>query len=313
MSRSASRLTVSLLAVMAVAGAGGCRSKAPPPPPPKAEKKGPALPVGTLLYTSQSALWKLTRGGGTEQVLPGTIWFPAINADVNQAACWLDLGNEMALEIVNLVSRVVVRAGQWRTLGSLGRNLNLRNAPVWVPGKDAVLFADGRQIWQADADGGNLQTVYEHPDGGCYSVSMSPDGEKIAFVGVTDKDQNLWVYSHKTKHAQQITDYLLQKGGVGAPAWSPKGDRIIFVLYKSEEANLYSLTLDGGSPVLLTHEGRSNSPCWDPTGRRLAVSSGTQNPLVWQIALMNPEDGKFIEQLTNASAGAFAPSIAGAW
>ena len=304
------RLLVTVFAVVLA----GCRSKEAPKAAPKMEKKGPALPTGTLLYTTQGGLWKLTRGASPERVLEhGTYWFPAINADVNQGACWVDLGGEMALEIVNLVSHVTVRAGQWGTLGALGRNLNLRNAPVWIPGRDVVVFADGRQIWQVDADGGNLQTIYEHPDGGCYSVTLSPDGDRLAFVGVTDKEQNLWSYSLKTKRATPITDYTNQMGAVGAPAWSPKGDRIIFVLYKGEEANLYTVPAEGGTPNKLTKEGRTNAPAWDPTGRKLAVSSGTQNPLVWQIALVDPDTCKFLEQLTTAPAGAFAPSIEGAW
>ncbi len=306
-------LPLTVCALVALAAMTGCRSHEPAKVDKKPEKKGPTLPIGTLLYSSQGGLWKLARGSGAEQVLAGPAWFPAINPDVNEAACWVDLGGEMALEIVNLVSRASVRAGQWKSLGSLGRNLNLRNAPAWVPGHDSILFADGRQIWQVDADGGNLQTVYEHPDGGCYSVTVSPAGDRLAFVGVTEKEQNLWTFSLKTRKAQALTDFTLDKGAVGGPAWSPKGDRIAFVLYKAEESNIYMMPADGGTPMMTTKEGRTNSPCWDPTGRKLAVSSGTQNPLLWQVALINPDDSKFLEQLTTAPAGAFAPSIAGAW
>jgi len=292
---------------------GGCRSKEAPKAVVQQAQRGPTLPPGVLLYTSQGKLWEFRRGEPPQAIATGAVWFPAINADGTLAAYWEDAGSQMVLMILNLVSHASVRVGEWNSLGALGRNLNLRNAPAWVPGRDALRFADGRQIWEVEADGTNLQTVYEQQEAGCFAVTNSPDGKHIAFVLATEHDQNLWEYSLDTHKAQPLTDYTAKDGSVGAPAWSPKGERIVYVLYKAEEANLWGIPAEGGTPTSITKEGRTNAPSWDPTGKRMAVSSGTQNPFTWQIALVNGDDGKFVEQLTSVTAGAAAPAITGQW
>jgi len=291
----------------------GCGKKGPPPAKVKVEKKGPPLPPGLLVYASGGAIWKMAKGEAPQRLVSGDVWFPALKGDETLVAYWEDLGDRMALNILNLETKAVTRVGAWHTLGALGRNLNLRNAPIWLDAKNVLLFADGRQIWQVEADGTNLQTIYEHPGGGCYSVSPSPDGARIAFVSVSEKDQNLWTFSTLSHKAGPVTEYTYRDGCVGAPAWSPKGDPIVFVLYKSEEANLWRVLAEGGISMQITKEGRTNSPAWDPTGMLIAASSGTQNPLFWQVHLINGEDGKFVEQLTTSSPGGFSPSIAGAW
>jgi WD40 repeat protein len=311
--RADRRIACALSLAAGVALFAGCRAKEAPKAVVQQEKHGPALPTGVLLYTSQGRLWQFKRGEPPEAVATGNVWFPSVNREGNLAAYWDDGGAQMALNVLNLVSHTVVRIGAWNSLGSLGRNLNLRNAADWIIGREALRFADGRQIWEVEADGTNLSTLYEHPDGACYAVSNSPDGHRVAFVSATEHDQNLWVYSLETHKAVALTDYTQRDGSVGAPAWSPKGDRIVYVLYKAEEANLWSIPAEGGTPTAMTKEGRTNAPSWDPTGRRLAVSTGTQNPFNWQIALVNGDDGKFIEQLTNVTAGAAAPALSGQW
>jgi Tol biopolymer transport system component len=307
------RMTAVLLAAAMLLP--GCRGKEKPKEKMREVIAGPVAPPGVLVYMSRGKIWKVRKGEAAEALATKTAWFPAINRDGTMMAYWEDEGDSMSLHMMNLISRIDTRIGQWRTLGSGGRNLNLRNAPCWHPKKDAVLFADGTQIWQVNSDGTDLTTVYEHDQGGCYSVTVSPDGIRLGFVGVTETDQNLWIYSTMTKQAQPLTDYTARDGMVGSPAWSPvsQSNRIVFVLYKAEEANLLVLGTDGGAAQVLTREGRTNSPHWDPAGTRLVVSSGTQNPSSWQISLLNPEDGRFLEQLTAIPAGAFAPSLAGNW
>ncbi len=309
----AERLARILCAASAVALLAGCRAKEAPKPVVAHEVRGPVLPPGTLLYTSQGKLWKFRRGEPPEAVVSGAVWFPAVNSDGTLVAYWEDAGSQMRLNVLNLVSRATVRIGEWGSLGTLGRNLNLRNAPCWVPGRDVLRFADGRQIWESEADGSNLQTLYEFPEGGCFAPTISPDGMRVAFVGSTEREQNLWVYSLQTHQAQPMTDYTAKDGSVGAPAWSPKGDRIVYVLYKAEESNIWGIPAEGGTPSSVTKEGRTNAPAWDPAGRRMAVATGTQNPFSWQIALVNVEDGKFLEQLTSVGAGAAAPTLTGQW
>lgn len=308
------RIVAACLAVLVAAGGiSGCGKKEPPKPPPKAQKAGPVLPPGMAVYSMGGAIWLLAKGQAPVKLVAGALWFPAISADETLVAYWEDLGENMALNILNVGSKAVTRVGQWHTLGAPGRSMNLHNAPAWLPGRNTLVFADGRQIWQVEGDGTNLQTIYEHTDGGCYSVSPSPDSTRMAFVSLGEKGQNLWVYSTLTHRADPVTEYTYRDGSVGAPAWCPAGEPIVFTLYKAEVVNLWRVPSEGGTSVQITKEGRTNGPCWDPTGKKLAASSGNQNPLIWQIHLINADDGRFLEQLTTTSPGAFAPSIAGAW
>ena len=297
-------------------GAWGCGGKGGGPPAGPEVEQGPRLPKGTLCYNSGGRLMLMYRGENPEALLDGAIWFPAVSPDCSLVAFWEDRGEVMMLSVMNLTSRQITKIGQWATLGTLGRNMNLRNSPCWRDQRsDKIYFADGRQIWQVDADGQNLQTVYEHASGGCYSVSVSPDANQFAFVGVNDTDQNLWIYSVLTHAAAPITEYRGNNGLVGAPAWSPKGDKIAFVLYKSDEANVWMVLAKGGGLNPITIVGRTNSPCWEPKGQLLAVSSANIDQNVWQIKFYDMFEGRILDPPLTAltSGSANSPSVAGAW
>lgn len=290
----------------------GCKGKEAPPPPPKAVQKASGLPSGSLAYMSEGNLCMLRKGAKPEALIEGAIWFPAISPDTSMIAYWEDRGEYMMLSVINVVSREVTKIGQWNSMGPMGRNQNLRNAPWWSPNSEKLYFADGKQIWEVLPDGHDLQTVYEH-ESGCYSPTVSPDGNRVAFVSVDGREQNIWIYSRLTHTAEVVTDFTQKEGMVGAPAWSPDGLQVAFVLYKSEKVNIWTLNVASKNSTPLTKEGRTNAPSWDPLGKRLAVSSGTQNPYAWQIALVSVEAGKFISPLAAPASGAFTPSIAGEW
>jgi Tol biopolymer transport system component len=298
--------------ILAIPLLSGCSKKKEEAPPPPAVKKASGLPVGSLAYMSEGSLWFLRKGAKPEALIEGAIWFPALSPDCSMIAYWEDRGEVMMLSVINVVSKQVTRIGQWSSMGPLGRNQNLRNAPWWSPNSEKLYFADGKQVWEVLPDGHDLQTVYEHT-AGCYSPTVSPDGNWVCFVSVDGRQQNLWFYSRLTHNAEAVTDFTQKEGTVGAPAWSPDGLRIAFVLYKSEKVNVWTMLVAGKNSTPLTREGRTNAPSWDPLGKMLAVSSGTQNIYAWQIALVNVDDGKFLSPLAAPSSGAFTPSIGGEW
>ena len=279
----------------------------------KIEVKGPALQAPAMVYTSKGQVFRYRSNETPEFLADGSAWFPALNPKGTMVAYWEDESAFMSLYMIDVASKQTTKVGRWNTLGSNGRNLNLRNSPCWHPTQDACFFADGRQIWQVSSDGTNLQTIYEHQGGECYSVAVSPDGKNIAFIGITEKDQNLWIFSTVSKEARKVTDFTINMGLIGGVSWSPLGNQIAFVLYKAEESNVVLMPAEGGPTVQLTKSGNVNSPSWDVTGRKLAVCTGSQNAYIWQVALMNASDGKLITQLTTEPHGAYSPNISGAW
>ena len=196
---------VAALVIAALAG-WGCGGGDKDKKPPKIEVKGAELPAPAMVYTSKGQVLRYRSNETPEFLANGSAWFPALNPKGTMVAFWEDESAFMSLHILDVAGKQKIKVGQWRTLGSNGRNLNLRNSPCWHPTLDACYFADGRQIWQVSSDGTNLQTIYEHQGGECYSVAVSPDGKNLAFVGITEKDQNLWLYSLVSKEATGITD-----------------------------------------------------------------------------------------------------------
>jgi Tol biopolymer transport system component len=127
------------------------------------------------------------------------------------------------------------------------------------------------------ADGGGARTL-PLPPGANFSPTLSPDGERVAFLHspVDDGHYDLWVSSTSIENAEQLTTTK----DVSYAAWSPKGDWIAYV-------KGWSLDTLNGDVMLIRPDGsdehrvtRGDSPSWSPDGSRLAISRG---PDIWTI------------------------------
>ena len=86
------------------------------------------------------------------------------------------------------------------------------------------------QIWLANSDGSNpLQLTFAEKSSD--NPRWSPDGRFLAFTSGRSGKNNLYVLRVIGGEAEQITD---SKSGVGSFAWSPKGDRIAFLMKDAE-------------------------------------------------------------------------------
>lgn len=136
---------------------------------------------------------------------------------------------------------------------------------------------DGRAIFFAFADGGGARML-ALPPGANFSPTLSPDGERVAFLHSPADDGNydLWVSSTSIDNAEQLTTTR----DVSYAAWSPKGDWIAYV-------KGWSLATLNGDVMLIRPDGsdehrltRGDAPAWSPDGSRLAISRGTE---IWAI------------------------------
>jgi Tol biopolymer transport system component/DNA-binding winged helix-turn-helix (wHTH) protein len=103
--------------------------------------------------------------------------------------------------------------------------------PIWSPdGKTlAVQIKRGEDTHVAlvsATDGETLQLTDER--GQSWIHSFSPDGERIAFAGQRDDLWNIYAVSRTTKEQKKLTKYDKLNSFVRYPAWSPRGDKIIF-------------------------------------------------------------------------------------
>jgi Tol biopolymer transport system component/DNA-binding winged helix-turn-helix (wHTH) protein len=105
------------------------------------------------------------------------------------------------------------------------------NFPSWSPdGKwlaVEVKRGETTSVGVVSKDGGAVELLTNAP-GQSWPHSWSPDGERIAYAGLRDGVWNLFEVSRRTKVSRQLTRFTSASGYVRYPAWSPKGNRIIF-------------------------------------------------------------------------------------
>ena len=97
-----------------------------------------------------------------------------------------------------------------------------------------------------------------------------------------------------------------------SPCWSPRGDRIAFVVLHDRSFDIATVSLSGDDTVILTFgQGSNENPRWSPDGLRIVFSStrlGGKNLFImnWDGSNVRPltKDGKsFSPAWSPASSG----------
>jgi eukaryotic-like serine/threonine-protein kinase len=135
------------------------------------------------------------------------------------------------------------------------------------------------------------------------SPSISPDGERIAFVSKRTGNEEIWACDRNGRRVVQLTSF---KGpGTGTPRWSPDGRSIAFDSLAGGNPDIYVISADGGTPRRVT-TGPSGSfmPSWSPDGKWIySKSDRSGSDQIWKI----PAEGGAATQLTYGGASeAFA-------
>lgn len=103
--------------------------------------------------------------------------------------------------------------------------------PVWSP--DGRWLAaemkrgDNRHLVVLPSEGGAATQLTFEP-GQSWPGGWSPDGDKVTFAGQRDGVWNVWWVSRSTKQQQQMTRYTAPNIYVRYPAWSPRGNQIVY-------------------------------------------------------------------------------------
>ncbi|MFZ0590475.1 MAG: protein kinase [Bryobacteraceae bacterium] len=115
------------------------------------------------------------------------------------------------------------------------------------------------------------------------SPSISPDGERIAFVSKRTGNEEIWICDRNGERLVQLTSF---KGpGTGTPRWSPDGRWIAFDSLAAGNPNIYVSDADGGTPRRLTTGPFSNfMPSWSPDGKWIYFKSDRSgSDQIWKI------------------------------
>jgi len=117
--------------------------------------------------------------------------------------------------------------------------------PTWAPDGKSIIAethpGSGSQIEWIPSDGG-APVQLTHDPGENWPRGWSPDGDKIVFAGLRDGIWNVYWVSRHTGTEKQLTHYAKPNAFVRYPAWSPRGDQIVYE-YTEATGNIWLMRL----------------------------------------------------------------------
>jgi Tol biopolymer transport system component/DNA-binding winged helix-turn-helix (wHTH) protein len=135
-----------------------------------------------------------------------------------------------------------------------------------------------------------------------FDPRWSPDGGKLAFLGLSNNLCNIWTVKATGGEQRQLTtDGIIITGVSGLPynrkqardySWSPDGSKIAYCSMKSGQINVWAIAVDNSSETMISNNTDPRliavSPVWSPDGKRIAYLN---------IVGAHPADGGNIETI----------------
>ena len=181
--------------------------------------------------------------------------------------------------------------GEWQhDLFIVNRNgLNMRwltrvdgmeDYPQWSPDGSKILFRGAPVPGQTDlytinVDGSGMVNLTAGLTqlSGKLDPAWSPNGNRIAFVGVQGGSYKVWTIGANGTDARQVTT---DAGFDMQPTFSPDGQRIAFVRYNAAAPengdDIMIVSANGGTATRLALPGDQRTPAWSADGRFIAVT-----------------------------------------
>jgi Tol biopolymer transport system component len=172
--------------------------------------------------------------------------------------------------------------------GSGQRRLTRHAKPkelAWSPDGRMIAFGSHarggpRDVYVMNADGTGLLNLTPGPGGG-EALSWSPDGRKIGFRSLRDGSGEIYVVNVDGTGLRRLTHLTrdpVSSGGTtwSAPAWSPDGQRILFVRigWGNSNSEILVMNADGSRQRNLTRNpAPDGDPVWSPDGRKILFVS----------------------------------------
>lgn len=134
--------------------------------------------------------------------------------------------------------------------------------PIWSRYGGYLIYQTGVELRIATIDGSEIKTL-----GHGSQPALSPNGLQLAYV-MADLGNGRIVTAPLTETFARLRDSVdltPDSPNDYAPAWSPDGQRIVFVSERDGNAELYVMNADGSNPIRLTYTAAAESdPDWTP-------------------------------------------------
>lgn len=160
-------------------------------------------------------------------------------------------------------------------------------------------------LWVASADGSDPQPVLGdiHPAGpevqcaGGFPGDWFPDRERILFRGSYAAASALQICAVNADGSDLFVIFSEDDSFAIYPMLSPDNTRLVFVLNRGGNEDVYVVDLDGRNLRQVTDDpAQDTTPVWSPDGEWIAFASNRDGDM--EIYIVRP-DGKDLRQLTD--------------
>lgn len=242
-------------------------------------------------------------GSGREIFPIQSVSEPALSPDGKMIALrsWGHYENLRSLAVFNL------DGSGFKAIGGFVEDM----LPDWSFDGNRLAFAsqrEGDRYWRmyiANPDGSNERTLRRADRANLFGEgpAWSPDNQTIAYRGCdpTGNRCGLWAMSEDGG----TFNLLIEDAQATSPAWSPLGDKIVFMSARSGDWDVYTIGVDGTGLAKVTRDPAIDGlPTWSPDGKWLAFASNREGD--WGIYIVRP-DGSGLRQVFAFNGGNFSP------
>jgi TolB protein len=137
-------------------------------------------------------------------------------------------------------------------------------SPRWIT-VDQILFTTSRNgrftLLVSDLDGSNERRL-SHPSHDSWSIALSPDGERVAYIAL-DEDRNTSLVIVSVDGPADSRTLLARPGLRGPPAWSPDSATLAVTSQDEDEPGLWIIEVESGESRKIG-DAPYHCPAWRP-------------------------------------------------